>query len=267
MLYIVSSILIFGFILYVARKRSQLNAALNAPFPEQWRTIISKNLPPYRNLSLELKEQLHQYIKLFLFKKNFEGCGGLEINDEIRVTIAAQACMLLLNRKTNCYPRLTSILVYPNAYVTGQKGLFGDHQEESVRLGESWVHGTVVLSWDSVKTGAANFNDGQNVTMHEFAHRLDQADGTGDGAPILEHSSAYASWARVLSKEYEQLQRSAGKKRRKTVLNKYGATNPAEFFAVATEAFFEKPKSLMNKHPELYEELMSFYKVDPREWE
>lgn len=161
---------------------------------------------------------------------------------------------------------MTSIIVYPSAYVTGQKGLFGDHQEKSVRLGESWVHGTVVLSWDSVKTGAANFNDGQNVTMHEFAHRLDQADGTSDGAPILEHSSAYASWARVLSKEYEQLQRSAGKKRRKTVLSKYGATNPAEFFAVATEAFFEKPKSLMKKHPELYEELMSFYKVDPREW-
>jgi Mlc titration factor MtfA (ptsG expression regulator) len=123
----------------------------------------------------------------------------------------------------------------------------------------------VVLAWSAVKQGAVNFADGFNVTMHEFAHQLDQEDGTADGAPILEQRSAYASWARIFLKEFQQLKRRA-KKRKKSVLSRYGATNPAEFFAVATETFFEKPGQLMSRHPELYGELLGFYKVNPAEW-
>ena len=123
----------------------------------------------------------------------------------------------------------------------------------------------MVLAWDSVKQGAINFKDGRNVVMHEFAHQLDQEDGTADGAPILEVGTAYTSWAEVFSREFLQLQKKK-KKRKRSVFNKYGATNPAEFFAVVTESFFEKPKQFQKKHPELFEELRDYYKVNPIEW-
>ena len=202
---------------------------------------------------------------MFIAEKSFEGCGGLILTDEIKVTIAAQACMLLLNRKSECYPKLYSILVYPSTYVAGTSSLSLPPTDPSVRLGESWNHGAVVLAWDSVKNGAVNFRDGHNVTMHEFAHQLDQEDGRGDGVPILETRSAYSAWSQVFSKDYELLQYKTGKGK-KSVMDKYGATDPAEFFAVATETFFEKPVQLKKKHPELYHELQGFYKVNPIEW-
>lgn len=198
-------------------------------------------------------------------EKNFEGCGGLTLDEEIKITIAAQACMLLLNRKSKCYPRLQTILVYPSTYVAGKKGLFSQEDNESVRLGESWNTGVIVLAWDSVRKGGVNFDDGHNVTLHEFAHQLDQEDGSADGAPILGRMSAYSAWATVLSKEYEELKLKK-EKGRKSLMDKYGATNPAEFFAVATETFFEKPEQLKEKHPELYDELHSFYNVNPENW-
>jgi Mlc titration factor MtfA (ptsG expression regulator) len=248
------------------RRKARLRLALQQPFLDEWVEILKRNLPPYAKLSADLRQELHQDMKIFLAEKSFEGCGGLAITDEIRVTIAAQACMLLLNREEDCYPKLSSVLVYPSTYVAGGKGLFTDKsKQKSVRLGESWGHGVVVLAWDSVKQGAFNFKDGRNVAMHEFAHQLDQEDGVADGAPILEGRSAYTSWAAVFSKEFNLLQEKK-RKRKRSLLNKYGATHPAEFFAVATEAFFEKPKQLQKKHPELYEELQDYYKVNPIEW-
>lgn len=259
--------LLVGYALGAAlRRRRRRQAALEAPFPEAWVRILEKNLPPYPKLTDSLQEQLHKDIQVFLADKSFEGCGGQEINDEVRVTIAAQACMLLLNRKARVYPKLRSILVYPDTYVAGEKGVFGaQYDESSVRLGESWHSGAVVLSWDDVKRGARNFKDGHNVTMHEFAHQLDQEDGASDGTPVLGRRSAYTEWAKVFSREYKDLQRKTEQGRR-DVMDSYGATNEAEFFAVATEAFFEKPKALKKKHPELYEELRTFYQVEPLEW-
>ena len=136
----------------------------------------------------------------------------------------------------------------------------------AANLGESWSSGELVLAWDSVEHGAVNMFDGQNVVYHEFAHQLDQEDGAADGAPILKNRSSYISWGRVLSEEYVKLIKKK-KKRRKTVLNKYGATNPAEFFAVSSESFFEKPRQLNKKMPELYAELQSYYQTNPMEWE
>ena len=132
-------------------------------------------------------------------------------------------------------------------------------------LGESWTSGSVVLAWDSVLKGAANEDDGKNVVIHEFAHQLDQADGVGDGAPILKDRGEYQDWAKVFSKHYEQLVERTNKGR-KTLLDNYGATNPAEFFAVATEAFFESRDRLKKKHPNLYSELKDYYQLDPAEW-
>jgi len=239
---------------------------LERPFPDAWCNIVKRNLPPYEKLSPLLREELHQDMKIFLAEKNFEGCGGLDINDEIKVTIAAQACLLLLNRREKCYPRLHTVIVYPNTYVAGGKGLFGSKTESpSARLGESWQSGAVVLAWSSVKHGAFNFRDGKNVTMHEFAHQLDQADGSADGAPTLERRSAYSAWAKVFSKEFSRLQKRASKGKR-SVLDDYGTINPAEFFAVATETFFEKPRQLKERHADLYAQLKDYYNVDPIEW-
>ncbi len=237
------------------------------PLPEEWKQIIEKHVPLTKRLPDAMKEQLQGLVQVFLNEKRFEGCGGLEVTDEIRVTVAAQACMLLLNRQATYFPKLHDIFVYPHTYVA--KTLSSDGRvvvdRDSVRLGESWQNGPVVLAWDSVKGGTSNVHDAQNVVLHEFAHQLDQEDGTADGAPILSRRARYVAWARVLGAEYENL-RGSKKKRRRSVMNKYGATNPAEFFAVATETFFEKPKQMQKRHPELYDELRDYYKLDPLEW-
>jgi len=255
-----------GRVFAAVRRQRQRRLLLSTPFPPQWSAILKENLPPYQQLPPQLQQQLHDSIRIFMAEKSFEGCGGLALTDEIRVTIAAQACLLLLNRTNDCYPKLYSVLVYPSTYVAGTRISLDQHPTNtSVRLGESWHHGVVVLAWDSVKRGAVNFRDGHNVAMHEFAHQLDQEDGRADGAPILGMRSAYSAWSRVFSQEYELLLQQT-KKGQKSVMDKYGATNPAEFFAVATETFFEKPAQLQKKHPELYQELQSFYKVDPVAW-
>jgi Mlc titration factor MtfA (ptsG expression regulator) len=250
-----------------ARRRARRRRLMAKTFPKAWETHLQDNLPPYARLTREEKRQLRGLISIFLDEKTFEGCGGLELTDEIRVTIAAQACMLLLNRKTSVYRKLATILVYPSTYVAGNKGIMGGQMDEaSARLGESWTTGAVVLAWDSVRRGAANFEDGHNVAFHEFAHQLDQEDGAGDGTPVLAGLSRYGAWARILGREYLALQKRA-RKHRKTVMDKYGATNEAEFFAVATETFLEKPKQLAEKHPDLFEELKTYYHLDPRDWD
>jgi MtfA peptidase len=251
-----------------ALRNRRIKQLADMPFPDEWERILEKNVSLYKHLPDALRDQLHNDIKIFISEKHFEGLGGLEITDEIKVTIAAEASMLLLNRKNSDYPKLSSILVYPSVYVTKQSTAVGGGvyiEGQSVRLGESWQHGSVVLAWDNVRQGAVNAEDGHNVVLHEFAHQLDQEDGIADGAPILEKQSSYTTWARILSKEYEQLRFNAAH-HKKSVMDKYGATNPAEFFAVATETFFEKPRQLKKKAPDLYAELKGFYNVDPIEW-
>ncbi|MHC4737647.1 MAG: M90 family metallopeptidase [Planctomycetota bacterium] len=257
-------VVVFLMIKRLCRRIKRKNLGCKA-FPEEWVKIIKENVPLYMHLPDSLKGELHGLIHIFLSEKSFEGCGGLEITDEVRVTIAAQACMLLLNRKTSYFRKLRNILVYPHTYVARAVSSHGviEIEGRSVRLGESWQNGPVVLAWDSVTGGTRNIADGRNVVLHEFSHQLDQEDGSADGAPILEHRTSYVTWARVLGEEYEALRK---KRRGKAVMNKYGATNPAEFFAVATESFFEKPKQMKKKHPELYDELRDYYKLDPLEW-
>jgi Mlc titration factor MtfA (ptsG expression regulator) len=236
------------------------------PIKPEWIKILEKNVKIYRRLPAPLKEELHGHIQVFLQEKNFEGCGGLELTDEIKVTIAAQACLLLLNRKTNYYPKLISIVIYPSTYIVKNDRVEeGVVIPEEIRLGESWRTGVVVLAWDEVLSGALNPTDGANVVFHEFAHQLDQEDGESDGTPILDKRSQYLEWGRVLSREFTTLQKKSLKHVR-TVMNYYGSTDPSEFFAVATETFFEKSQQMKSAHPELYEELKSYYKVDPLTW-
>lgn len=234
-------------------------------FPADWLDIIERNVPFYMKLPSEDKKELQRHILVFIGEKRFEGCSGLEITDEIKVSIAAQACILLLHRETDYYPGLFTILVYPYAYVARESryiegGIVAEGDQ--VRLGESWHRGSVVLSWDDVRRSAADIHDGHNVVFHEFAHQLDSSFARRDSTPVIQNRSTYIAWARILERDYKNLQRRVSQDG-EALLDDYGATNPAEFFAVATECFFEKPKELQRLHPDLYQELKRFYQQDP----
>ena len=248
--------------------RFRLKRAIEAPFPGQWVEILERNIQVYRDLPMPLRLQLRRLIKQFLHEKQFSGSAGLEITDEMRVTIAAQACMLHLNRRGDLYPKLKYILVYPSAFVVSRPEADASgvvSKRNRGLLGESWQNGKVILAWDNVLHGARNFVDGSNVVLHEFAHQLDSESGTADGAPLLAGTSCYRSWAAALSEEFEELQKDNHFGRR-SLMDHYGATNPAEFFAVATETFFEKPRQMAKHHPELCAVLKNYYRIDPRDW-
>jgi MtfA peptidase len=251
---------VLGF--FSRRRRERLRSA---PFPAEWLETVDRNVAFYAGLSEADRRELRGHVQVFLAEKRFEGCNGLELTDEIRVTIAAHACRLLLHREADVFPRLITILVYPSAYLARavEPIAGGGHLEgEQVRLGEAWKDGVAVVSWHAVKEMATGRSYGENLVLHEFAHILDMEDGASDGTPILPSRQRYASWVAVMVDEFERLRRD-DHLGRYSVLDHYGATNPAEFFAVATEAFFEKSKVLAKRHPELYAELRGFYRQDP----
>ncbi len=249
------------------RRRAWLRAQ---PFPPEWARIIDENVPLVRRLPAEDRERLYGHVLVFLDEKGFEGAGGFEVTEEVGVTIAAQACLLLLGLEDagGYYPRLRSIVVYPHIYrpkYAWQPAAGRVAEPEVDHLGESWGHGAVVLSWQSVLNGAANVGDGRNLVLHELAHQLDQEEGGADGTPYLRRGMKAGEWRLVMTGHYEEL-RAAAEQGRDAWLDDYGATNPAEFFAVATEAFFEKPRGLARVHPELYAALKSYYGQDPATW-
>jgi len=245
------------------RRRSKIQAR---PVPPAWQAIVERNVPIFRRLTAADQAELLGHIQVFLAEKHFEGCGGLELTDEIRVTIAAQACLLLLHRETDYYPRLRSILVYPTGYTVHEErqvgdGIWNDAPEDRLGHTEQGL-GALVLAWDSVKHGAREPTDGENLVFHEFAHQLDFEDNATNGTPALSGREEYLVWGRVMSEEFEAL-RSAEEEGRLTLIDQYGAGNPAEFFAVITEAFFERPHALRRRHPELFDRLAAFYRQDP----
>lgn len=250
----------------IARARRERLGA--SPFPDDWQRMLSRRMPLYRRLPPDLKRQLHQRVQVFVAEKAFVGCDGLSVTDEMRVLIAAQACLLVLNRPAAPYPSLAQVLVYPEAFVVDKEEEDEDgirHRERQVLTGESWAESQVILSWPDVRHGARIDDDGENVVIHEFAHQLDQETGYANGAPALGGAGRYASWAQVLGEEFERLREriDAGEE---TLLDDYGATDPVEFFAVVSEAFFEQPDHLLAEHPALYRELSRFYQVDPQRW-
>jgi len=250
---------VFGF------KKRRRDRIRSQPFPAAWLAILRRNVPYYQRLTAEEQRELRQHIQVFVAEKNFEGCYGLVLTDEITVTIAAYACILLLHRRHDYYPRLQSILVYPDAYTveTTRPGPGNTVVEgPEMRAGESWWTGVVIVAWSHILHRPTEPGAGRNVVLHEFAHQLDQEDGFVNGAPALPRTSMYAAWARILGREYRTLIADAVAER-PTLIDKYGATNPAEFFAVVTEYFFEQPRQLKERHPELYEELKMFYRQDP----
>jgi len=239
-----------------------------ALFKDEWKDLLMTHIPLYSKLPEDLKLRLHQRIARFIESTRFEGCNDLELTEGMVLTVAAQASILVLHREGEPYPDLKTVYLYPTTFSSLQKRRDANGiitEGEVHRLGESWETGTVILAWDSVEQGARNIYDARNVTFHEFAHQLDHENGDTDGAPALPSREAYRSWARVFRENYaEYLKEVAAGKR--TLIDEYGATNPAEFFAVATETFFEKPRQLFKKRPDLYKELKAFYGVDSQEW-
>ncbi len=223
------------------------------PAPAAWGHAIEA-LPFYGALGADERTKLRTLAYAFSREKSWEGCGGLEVTDAMRVTISAQACLLILNLSHRFYRRVESILLYPSAYRAP------DH--DVPRAGEAWVRGPVVLAWDEAYEGGRDPDDGRNTVFHEFAHKLDMLDDFADGTPPLAAREHYERWERIVGREYENLVDRA-QRGKAALLDTYGATNPAEFFAVATECFFEKPRAMRDRHGELYELLRAFYAQDP----
>ena len=243
-------------------KRRQRAHIVEEAFPPAWQAILGRNVPVVSKLDAAEKKKLEDIVRIFVAEKHFEGCAGLDMTDEMRVTIAGQACVLLLHLdEEDVFRTVESVLVYPSVYrapsVTRPGGIVID---EVTRAGESWRQGTLVLAWDEVLRSA--HDPRHNVVLHEFAHALDQENGSADGAPSLPARAMYGPWARILGAEYDQLTREIREGHR-TSIDPYGATSPAEFFAVVTEAFFGQPVELRSRHPALYDQLRAFYRQDP----
>jgi hypothetical protein len=238
---------------------------LAQPFPAEWLPYLQRNVAHYRYLSEAEQARLRDDLRIFIAEKHWEGCGGLVITDEIKVTIAAQACLLVLGLEHNYFDRVLSILVYPHGYRAAESDLapLGDAGNTGAALlGQAHYRGPVILSWAEVLSDGRHPAAGKNLVFHEFAHQLDMLDGVINGTPPLGSRQQQQRWKEVMTKEYEKLI-DASRHGRATVLDKYGATNEAEFFAVATECFFERPSAMQQRHPRLYELLRDYYHQDP----
>lgn len=257
-------------IFFKQRRRAK---ARGRAFPEEWERLLSSSFDAYRRLPAADREELKGHVQVLVREKHFEGCAGFTLEDRHKALIAAQAAVLLLRRPHDYYPGLRTILVYPAAYraMTRSLGPAGVVTEGvQTRLGESWhqpgAGGPVVLSWRDVEAGAARADDGRNVVYHEFAHQLDGQAGGVDGAPPLRSRETAAAWQRVFTRDYAALH-EALRSGMATFMNPYAATSPAEFFAVLTELFFERPVELRERHGEIYALLREFYRQDPAAWD
>jgi len=246
------------------RRRALESARLDAAA----RTVVERNLVVYDQLSDDDLRELEGKILVLLAEKSFEGCGGLALADEHRVTVAAYGALLLLHRATDYYPHLDSILVYPSSFLAPVRHAVGEVagiETDEERVGESWSAGALVVSWEDLLDDVADPDAGSNVMIHEFAHQLDEEESLGEGVPALAGAAHYRAWHEVFSREYEA-HTAAVDRGQRTLLDEYAAESPAEFFAVASETFFLLPLDLRMRHPDLYRELAAYYCQDPASW-
>ena len=257
-------------LLYWLRKRqqhTQRKMLYSQPLSNNWTNLLRKYVPLACKVPEHLQAIYHGHINYFLATKTFVGRGGFSVDEKTRITIAGNACLLVLTRTRVIFPGFKTIIVYPETYQapgsSNRDGLVGQNIEH--RAGESWFRGPVVLAWSNVETGSNISNDGHNVVIHEFAHKLDEENQLMNGLPILKDKSHYAAWAQVLGNEYQRfLERvDAGSN---SVIDSYGAVSAVEFFAVITESFFEKPQLMKMRLPELYAQLSRYYGIDTASW-
>ena len=244
-----------------ARKR-----LLHSPLDDHARAIIAREVPLTRKLPPALRERLEGKINLFLEQVEFLGCNGLEVTEDMRLSIAAQACLLVVNTET-WYANLRTILIYPGAFKSRRAQHHGYvvTEREIVRVGESWPRGPVILSWAAAEGGASDAADGHNVVFHEFAHQIDDLSGQTDGVPALARDQSFAGWERAFVSAFQR-HVAAVEAGRPTLLDPYAAEGPEEFFAVSVEVFFERPADLRAHEPAVYAQLSKLFRVDPVSW-
>lgn len=248
-------------------KRRRRRKLLVQPFPAAWLEILEQRVAPFRAISEVGRLRLRDLVRVFVAEKNWEGCNGLVVTDEMRVVIAGYACLLLLGIEHDYFSHVLSVLIYPTDYVApAQRTQVGAVLEtDEGRHGEAWYRGPVILSWQEIEDDISHPWDGQNLILHEFAHQLDMLDREVNGTPPLHSREQAERWNRVMTAEYHQLIRDA-RRGRPTLIDPYGTTNEAEFFAVTTECFFDAPVELREQHPELYALLSEYYGQNPAEW-
>lgn len=246
------------------RRRKRL---LDEPFPAAWTQVLERNVAAYKLLDADEQQRLRDLVQVFIAEKHWEGAGGLELTDEIRVTIAGTGCQLLLGRSHDLFAEVESIVVYPSAVVVppqgrsifdaGARPIEGDMPV----LGVAHRGGALVLAWDSALRGARDPKDGHNVVIHELAHKIDFLDGAADGTPPLPSGSARRAWAEAFAPAY-LAHKERAERGEDSFLDDYAIANEAEYFAVATEAFFERPRALARELPDVYAALCQFYSLD-----
>ena len=255
---------LFIYLFISFRKRKKLQEILSMEFPKSYKNYLN-NTPYYKKLDDADKQKIEKSILRFIYTKEFVGV-GLDVTDEMKVIIAFYACLLLLKKETdNCYDNLLTIIIYPSVVAFERvEANSGIYTKEKFLIDGQAANDTVIIIWHDAKKEAYHLRH-DNVIIHEFAHEIDFMDGIADGIPPLERSK-YDEWARVLYRDFKNLNEIALKNRewgKYKLLGPYAATNEAEFFAVATERFFESPKSLEKHFPQLYKELKDFYGIDP----
>ncbi|MDV2079515.1 M90 family metallopeptidase [Marinobacter xestospongiae] len=251
----------YGLFIYPRQRRQHL---LRQPFPASWQALLEERMALYRRLPQSRRASLHNHLRLLLDRVEFYGCAGVTVDEPMKVLIAAHGALLVNGLSPTYYRRLRSILVYPGAYRVQEAVHDGEVLNHSAqeRLGESWEQGRLVLAWDTLAREAADEHADSNVALHEFAHQLDQVDGQSDGAPPLASAELAEHWQTVFSDAWHRRQRGG----HHSVIDEYGATSPAEFFAVTSETFFLHPRALAHEEPELYRCLSAFYHLDPAHW-
>lgn len=257
--------MVFGWL-----KRQRRRKILADSFPAHWNTILNTHIPQVEVLTSAQQERLRRQTQVFVAEKNWEGIDGLELTETIQVTIAGMMALLVVGLPEEEYfDHVLSILVYPDHYVmkkTSALGTTGVLESHEARVGEAHYRGPVIVSWSDVSETARNESFGRNVVLHEFAHQLDMLNGRfADGNPLLPAEERFREWNEVMQREYEELSRACQSGQR-TLIDCYGATNRAEFFAVTTELFFEAPTPLRHWHRDVYQQLCAFYGLDPANW-
>ncbi len=251
---------------YLWRRRQRRAQLLHSPLGDAQRAIIAREVPLTRKLPAGLRERLEGKINLFLEQVEFLGCNGLEVTEEMRLSIAAQACLLVVNTDT-WYTNLRTILIYPGAFKSrrAEQNGYVVTERETVRIGESWPRGPVILSWAATEQGARDDGDGHNVVFHEFAHQLDDLSGHTDGVPILPRDQSFADWEHAFVSGFQR-HVAAVEVGHETLYDPYGAEGPEEFFAVSVELFFERPADLRAHEPAIYVQLSALFRLDPASW-
>jgi Mlc titration factor MtfA (ptsG expression regulator) len=271
MIYVILALglsIIAAIILWPRFKQHRRDAAIARPFPMQWDQALSRYWPLFSRIPYELQQKLRQHIKVFMAEKQIVAVQGLQLSEQERLIIAAQACLLIINKSFDHYDALKTILVYPSTFTTNRAmqredgTVANDHR---ILSGESWDSGKIIISWDDTVFGLSNDHDGHNVVIHEFAHLLDHENGLANGAPFLDHKADYQNWSSVFNDAYTRMRRHL-ETGHPSVFDPYGASNPAEFFAVVSEMFFENGYRIAHHEPALYAQLKHYYGVDTAHW-